>query len=325
MARRGSRSMTPRGSQPRALKPRRWRSSARWRRRPRASPRSRGPSCSAALAVWPAADLSRALDVPALVAHWRWPPPLDPKTFAGFAIALGLGVAALAGWRLLERTAPEAHPCGLLRRRGGADAARRHPHRRRAARRRRALGRLGRQRGRARGAVRRRGVEIPPGARSRGLGSDAARPRRTVGRRDRRVRRGAGVCARRRGAHRFARARGGGDRLCRGPPRNPGAALVRRGLRRRRRGEARLGAAHRRRRPFAAADLQLAALRLRRARRRLRLRRPADAHPRGGHAGARRRRGGGAVLGVSGVLRDPPCDERRRSVCRAGRRSSSRG
>ena len=56
----------------------------------------------AVLAIWPSADLSRALDLPQLVAHWRWPPPLDPKTFASFAIALGLGVAALAGWRLLS-------------------------------------------------------------------------------------------------------------------------------------------------------------------------------------------------------------------------------
>jgi uncharacterized membrane protein len=66
-----------------------------------------GALALAALAVWPAAEAARALDVYALVAHWRWPPPLHPASFVGFALAAGL-VAAFAAWRLLrgERLSP---------------------------------------------------------------------------------------------------------------------------------------------------------------------------------------------------------------------------
>jgi uncharacterized membrane protein len=61
-----------------------------------------GALALAALAVWPAAEAARALDLYALIAHWRWPPPLYPASFIGFALAAGLGVAAFAAWRLLE-------------------------------------------------------------------------------------------------------------------------------------------------------------------------------------------------------------------------------
>ena len=56
----------------------------------------------ATLAAWPAAEAARALDPYGLIAHWRWPPPLFPASFVGFALAAGLGVAALAVWRLLQ-------------------------------------------------------------------------------------------------------------------------------------------------------------------------------------------------------------------------------
>ncbi len=79
------------------------------------------------------------------------------------------------------------------------------------------------------------------------------------------------------------------------------------------RGAARLGAARRRRGAVADADLQLAVVRLRRAGARLRPCGAADAAGRRGHAGARRRCAGGAVLGLSGVLRDPALHQRRRS------------
>jgi uncharacterized membrane protein len=69
-----------------------------------------GALAVAALAVWPAAEAARALDLYALVAHWRWPPPLYPAGFIGFALAAGLGVAALAAWRLLEGDRLSAPP-----------------------------------------------------------------------------------------------------------------------------------------------------------------------------------------------------------------------
>jgi uncharacterized membrane protein len=49
-----------------------------------------GALALAALAVWPAAEAARALDLTALIAHWRWPPPLYPASFIGFALAAGL-------------------------------------------------------------------------------------------------------------------------------------------------------------------------------------------------------------------------------------------
>jgi len=69
-----------------------------------------GALALAALAVWPAAEAARALDLYALVAHWRWPPPLYPASFVGFALAAGLGVAALAAWRLLQGERLSAPP-----------------------------------------------------------------------------------------------------------------------------------------------------------------------------------------------------------------------
>ena len=59
-----------------------------------------GATTLALLAVWPAANAERALDLKDLVSHWRWPPPLEAKSFIVFAIVAGLGVAAAAGWRL---------------------------------------------------------------------------------------------------------------------------------------------------------------------------------------------------------------------------------
>jgi uncharacterized membrane protein len=69
-----------------------------------------GALALAALAVWPAAEAARALDLYALVAHWRWPPPLYPTSFIGFALAAGLGVAALAAGRLLQGERLSAPP-----------------------------------------------------------------------------------------------------------------------------------------------------------------------------------------------------------------------
>ena len=69
-----------------------------------------GAVALAALAVWPAAEAARALDLAALVAHWRWPPPLYPASFIVFALAAGLGVAALAAWRLLQGERLSAPP-----------------------------------------------------------------------------------------------------------------------------------------------------------------------------------------------------------------------
>jgi uncharacterized membrane protein len=69
-----------------------------------------GALAIAALALWPAAEAARALDLYALVAHWRWPPPLYPASFVGFALAAGLGVAALAAWRLLQGERLSAPP-----------------------------------------------------------------------------------------------------------------------------------------------------------------------------------------------------------------------
>ena len=64
----------------------------------------------ATLAAWPAAEAARALDPYGLIAHWRWPPPLYPASFVGFALAAGLGVAALAAWRLLQGERLSAPP-----------------------------------------------------------------------------------------------------------------------------------------------------------------------------------------------------------------------
>ena len=69
-----------------------------------------GAFALAALAVWPAAEPARALDLYALVAHWRWPPPLYPASFIGFALAAGLGVAALAAWTIAARRPAETPP-----------------------------------------------------------------------------------------------------------------------------------------------------------------------------------------------------------------------
>jgi len=69
-----------------------------------------GALALAALAVWPAAEAARALDLYALAAHWRWPPPLYPASFIVFALAAGLGVAALAAWRLLQGERLSAPP-----------------------------------------------------------------------------------------------------------------------------------------------------------------------------------------------------------------------
>jgi uncharacterized membrane protein len=68
-----------------------------------------GALALAALAVWPAAEAARALDFYGLVAHWRWPPPLHPASFVGFALAAGL-VAAFAAWRLLHGERLSAPP-----------------------------------------------------------------------------------------------------------------------------------------------------------------------------------------------------------------------
>jgi uncharacterized membrane protein len=69
-----------------------------------------GALAVAALALWPAAEAARALDLYALLAHWRWPPPLYPASFIGFALAAGLGVAAFAAWRLLQGERLSAPP-----------------------------------------------------------------------------------------------------------------------------------------------------------------------------------------------------------------------
>jgi len=69
-----------------------------------------GTLALATLAVWPAAEAARALDLYALVAHWRWAPPLYPANFIGFALAAGLGIAAFAAWRLLQGERLSAPP-----------------------------------------------------------------------------------------------------------------------------------------------------------------------------------------------------------------------
>ena len=61
-----------------------------------------GTAALAVLALWPAADPARALDLYALIGHWRWPPPLGLASFVVFGLTAGLGVAALAAGRLLE-------------------------------------------------------------------------------------------------------------------------------------------------------------------------------------------------------------------------------
>ncbi|THD49408.1 MAG: DUF2339 domain-containing protein [Bradyrhizobium sp.] len=61
-----------------------------------------GAATLAVLAIWPAADPARALDLAALVAHWRWPPPLGVADFVIFALIAALGVATLAAGRLFE-------------------------------------------------------------------------------------------------------------------------------------------------------------------------------------------------------------------------------
>ena len=61
-----------------------------------------GTAALAILAVWPAADPARALDLAALIGHWRWPPPLGLASFVMFWLTAALGVAALATGRLLE-------------------------------------------------------------------------------------------------------------------------------------------------------------------------------------------------------------------------------
>ena len=267
-----------------------------------------------ALAVWPAADSSRALDLPGLIAHWRWPPPLDPKTFAGFAIALGLGVAALAGWRLLNGPRLKSVPAACY-----AGAA--------------ALTPLA--------AIFIADARLADGAPSGGLAASAAvlaalfagaasRFRRALDREDSEATRlGLGALS----AAAIASFASGLVFALDGAALTVSLALA--------------AAAT----AYVATRLEIPALRwcvagfgvavaarlaweprivgvalsprpifnwllvrLRRPRRRLRLRRQTDARSCGGHARARRRRGGGAVLGISGVLRDPPCDERRRSV-----------
>jgi uncharacterized membrane protein len=61
-----------------------------------------GTAALAVLALWPAADPARALNLGALIGHWRWPPPLGLASFVVFGLTAGLGVAALAAGRLLE-------------------------------------------------------------------------------------------------------------------------------------------------------------------------------------------------------------------------------
>jgi uncharacterized membrane protein len=56
----------------------------------------------AVMGLWPAADTAQSFDLAGVIAHWRWPPPENPQAFAGFAIIAGLGVGALAGWRLFN-------------------------------------------------------------------------------------------------------------------------------------------------------------------------------------------------------------------------------
>lgn len=61
-----------------------------------------GLEALAVLSLWPAASDAQRFDLGGVIANWRWPPPESPQAFAGFAIGAGLGVGALASWRLFN-------------------------------------------------------------------------------------------------------------------------------------------------------------------------------------------------------------------------------
>jgi uncharacterized membrane protein len=146
----------------------------------------------------------------------------------------------------------------------------------------------------------------PPGARGRGRAIRHRGGRRARARAHHGAREGL--------AHDCARADGCRHRLGRGQTSVAGATDARRRGRGAGHGAHRLGPTHRRAKRRNDADLQLAALRLRHSRRRLRCGRPSPAPPRRRRAGTHDRFRCHRVDGAAGVFGNPPLHLSRRHL-----------